>query len=284
MRLLTIIFLMFIIASCSKLPIQEVSSLEKRPFDPIRLSPGFEANNLRIDLIRQSYQQLTIDSSYYETVNIANNPLGFDLGNGLFFDLNDNLCLRLDQLMNFSPEQNFTLRQIDRPKKDKGVTTYTLDNNSLEIKGIGRRKNHILYRRSDFNDSIAFMGKKQFLYSIVTKKDTIQLRNSRRLLYEINPNDETSYSVLRRKRTIEYHQAGNRLFLGKNYAMEQTPDNYRLNVLNLRKNRIIYTIEQSDNRIWVYDRHYFGKMIELGPAALSVYHNKKLIARYELIK
>jgi len=247
------------------------------------MNPVLESNNLRIDLIRQSYQQQTIDSSYYETVNIAYNPLGFDLGNGLFFDLNDNLSLRLDQLLNFSADQNFTVKQITRPNKDKGVITFLSANNSLENIGPGRRKNRTIYQRSDFTDSIVFMGKKQLLYSIVTKNDTIQLRNSRRLLYEIHQIDGNSYQVLKRKKASEYRQVGNKLFLGKSYAIEQTSDNKRLTVLNLRKNRIIYVIEKSDNRIWIYNKHYFGNMIELGPQALSVYHNKKLIARYELI-
>ncbi len=284
MKLSSGIFLMFIIASCSKLPIHEVAQTEKRPLDSLKLSPAIEPNNLRIDLIRQSYQHMTLDSSYYETVEIAYNPLGFDLGNGLFFDLNDNLSLRLDQLLNFSTEQNFTLKQIARPKKDKGVINYIVAHDSLMINGPGRRKNRTLYRRSDFTDSIAFMGKKQLLYSIVTMNDTIQLKNSRRLLYEIKPTDEKVFQVLRRKKVSDFRQVSNKVYLGKNYAIEQTSNNSSINILNLRKNRILYTIEKSDNRIWIYNKHYFGNMIELEPHALSVYHNKKLIARYELIQ
>jgi len=275
---------MLIITSCSKLPIHEVASTEKRPLDSLTLNPAFEPNNLRIDLIRQSYQRSTVDSIYYETVKIAYNPLGFDLGNGLFFDLNDNLSLRLDQLLNFSTEQNFTVKQITRPNKHKGAITYLLANNLLEMSGPGRSKNRTVYQRSDFEDSIAFMGKRKFLYSIVTKNDTLQLRNSRRLLFEIHPTDEKSYEVFKRKKASDYRQVSNKIYLGKNYAIEQTPDNSRLNVLNLRKNRILYTIEKSGNRIWIYNRQYFGNMIEVEPHELSVYHNKKLITRYEVIQ
>ncbi len=101
------------LSSCATLSVREIKSLERVPFEPLRIEPTVEPNDLRVDVIRQTKQQMVGNTT--QAVDVPNDPLGLDLGNGLFYDLNENFSLRLDYLLDFADEEAFELKKITTP-------------------------------------------------------------------------------------------------------------------------------------------------------------------------
>jgi hypothetical protein len=103
--------------SCATLNVDEIRNLHKTAFDPLELKPGYETNNLRIDLIRKTFTE-NVSDSVTETKDTPYHPLGFDIGNGLFYDINENLCLRLDFLLGYSSDKNFEIHEAYKGKNE----------------------------------------------------------------------------------------------------------------------------------------------------------------------
>ena len=120
-NILVVILLVVFCSACSTLNITEIKNLEKKDFDSMKLKPEIEPNDLRIDIIRQTHDNRVNDSTT-ETAYTPYHPLGFDLGNGLFYDLCGNLSLRIDYLLNYSWEHDFVIERIDNPVKNKLIT------------------------------------------------------------------------------------------------------------------------------------------------------------------
>ena len=127
-------------SSCATLNISQIMNLEKTQFDSLCLIPDSEVNYLRIDLIRQTYEDVN-DSTTKDT---PYHPIGFNLGNGLFYDLNENLCLRLDYILEFSSDTNFEIQKINGPEKNRGITNYKFISDSLSVQYLPRKKKHYL--------------------------------------------------------------------------------------------------------------------------------------------
>jgi hypothetical protein len=153
-NILCVIFIL-ICSACSTLIITEIQSLNKHDFDSLILKPGIEPNELRIDVIRQTYEQNVTDSTK-ETKDSPYNPLGFDLGNGLFYDLNGNLSFKINYLLNYSSDSDFEVEIINRPSKNKGIIKYSFCNDSLRISYPPKDKIYNKFNRTRQGDSISF--------------------------------------------------------------------------------------------------------------------------------
>ena len=113
------IFIILLVYGCSiPFDITEINNIPKTKFDPVYVKYNYEIIDLRIDIIRQTETEHVNDSTT-ETVDVPYHKLGFDLGNCLFFDLNENLSLRIDKLLNFNSEGNFTLGRSYKKKRRK---------------------------------------------------------------------------------------------------------------------------------------------------------------------
>lgn len=73
--------------SCATLNTSEIEYLEKVKFKSLTLTPDWEARNLRIDLISQTSAE-DVNDSVKEKEDTPYHLIGFDLGHGLFYDLN----------------------------------------------------------------------------------------------------------------------------------------------------------------------------------------------------
>ena len=85
--LLTLPFLLLL--SCNPL---DLSTLDQDiKFEELDLKVSYELEDLRFDVIRQQTSDATSDVGDTDTEDVPYHPFGFDLGNGLFYDLNGNL-------------------------------------------------------------------------------------------------------------------------------------------------------------------------------------------------
>ncbi len=285
MKDISYIFALIVIlgGSCASLDIAEIRNHRKTEFESLRLVPGREINDLRIDLVRQTYSEHVNDS----TVNTEDTPylpLGFDLGNGLFYDLDGNLSLRIDYLLGFSPDNNFEIHEINRPEKNKGIITYRFNNDSLTISSQLIKRPHYYYHLVRSADKLSVMHKKQLRYSIIETDTSAILSGKRWKWAVINQLDENQYYLNKRKKRVNYKLIGNEIFLNKNYIVSLTNDNLTLKIIRqgILKNRVLYTIENINDKIFIYNKKYHGLKIERDSSNIRIYRDNKLLVKYEM--
>ncbi len=78
--------------------------------------PAFDIYEQRIDVIRQR-ESFALDDQCV-TEDIPYHPVGIDLGNGLFFDLNCNLSLLINKLPWVENEHEFSVEKLNRFTED----------------------------------------------------------------------------------------------------------------------------------------------------------------------
>jgi hypothetical protein len=276
--------LFVICCSCTALNVNEIENLVKAGFEPLTLKPGKETNNLRIDIIRQTYTD-NVNDSVKETKDTPYHPLGFDLGNGLFYDLNKNLTFRLDYLMDYSSESNFEIHKIRRPGKNRGMFVYRFKNDSLTVSYPPGKKAHEYYHRKVYADSISYLKRNRMLYAIV-ETDTSMIYSGKRRKWDIiHKLDENHYFVNKKSKTGNFQIVGNELYLENKFRVCLTNQNLTLEVKSggKKRNRVLYTIERSKDAIYIYNKHYAGNKIELDKYKILIYSNKTFITEYDQV-
>ena len=172
---LTIIILLF--NSCYTLNVAEIKNNDKRlPFNDMDLKMSFEVYDLRIDLLRETTTQ-TVSSregaSATETVNVPYHYLGVYLFEGVFLDLNNNLCFNVIDLIDKTYKKDFEIGQKNKLKQSAKFF-YTVKRQGNEV---------VCEYRNFLGNSVT---KVQFLDSVVriegsglkTKQD-IQVKKDR---------------------------------------------------------------------------------------------------------
>ena len=262
---------------------KEIKNLDKVEFDPLILNPDKETNNLRIDLLRQTYSDISIDS-LGENKEMPYSPLGFNLGNGLFYDLNKNISLRVDYLFGISSYENFEIRETNRPKKNKGINIYKFNNDSLTVTNIARKKARLRYYQIRNQDSIHYMYKNKLRFSIYKSDTTYILSGRRRIRNEINKIDSNSFYVNKSRKNKNYQLLGDEVLLGKTYLIALT--NNKRTVLIMRagkkRNKILYKVEKSDDALFIYNKKYAGLKIQREDSTILIYKNSKPLVQYDL--
>lgn len=270
------------LSSCSTLSVREIKSLERIPFAPLRIEPTVEPNDLRVDVIRQTEQQMV--GNTMQTVDVPNDPLGLNLGNGLFYDLNENFSLRLDYLLDFAKEEAFELKKSTTALIGSGLTVYSLVDDTLTIARPPGKKIRYQYHRSGPEDSTSFMRKSNLKYAIVQRDSGLIQRNKRRVTEGIYKQDDKNFYLQRRRKKIEYRLAGDELYLRDHYIVALTDQNRTLGIYRpTRKGKkLIRTIEKSKDKFFVYNTRFMGQKLEFSGRSLLVFKDKKLVTQYDL--
>jgi len=283
MRTLTFFFMIIIYSSCSTLNPQEIRSLKKTAFNPLQLRPGTETNDLRIDLIRQTETYNDTDSTT-ATRNVDYHPLGFDLGNGLFFDVNDNLSLRIDYLISASPDK-FNIKKTYRPQHNKKHTNYFFSNDSLLIKSEGSKKNRYIFHRSIHTDTMTYFHKNQFLYQIIVNDTSLLYGGKKRIIDGIYQSDANEYYVNNWKQNRFFSLSDNEIQLEFIYKISM-PDAETILIKRAgRKNDyLLYTLIQSEDQIFIYNKDHQGiKIVFEDQNKILLFWNSDLTTKFELV-
>ena len=270
------------VSSCATLNVSDLQNLEKVSFEPLQLRPEVEPNNLRIDLVRQT-EEFPENDTTVETINTPYHPLGFYLGNGIFYDLNKNLTLRVDYLLN-APSDSFDILQINRPEKNKRVVEYSFAADTLWVKYRPNRRPAYQYHQVDSPGRVSFVRNRRMLYAIdETDSSMVFYRGKRRWRDAIFRAGEDSFYYKTRWGKRYFEKSGDELTLGRDFQVSLADDGKAIFIKRGKKGRrLLYTIERDQDRMFIYDRRNRGKMIVFEENGILAYRNSDQLAKYEL--
>jgi hypothetical protein len=276
-----------LVGSCATINFGEINNLVKVQFDSIMLRPDRETSNLRIDVMRLTYSE-TVDESTTETKEMPYNPLGFNLGNGLFYDLNKNLSFRLDYLLGFRSENKFEIQEIFRPEKSKRIVIYTFKNDTLFLSYPTKKKTHYYHHRIINSDTASYMYKNRMMYALIENDTSVSYsdkgRNWNTYIHKL---DKDHYYLKKGKKEENYQISGNSIFLDKDFIVSLINNNTTIEIkmLTKRKSPVLWTIEKSSDEIFVYSiykKKYYSKKLECDKNSIDLYLNNKILIKYEL--
>ncbi len=276
------IIMLIVISGCARLDISGIQNLDREKFNPLHLFPVTEPNGLRIDIIRNTTRTNKSDSTITTSL-MPYHPLGFSLGNGLFYDLYGNLSLRIDYLLNFSSEASFIVEKSSRYRKSSENFTYSFVNDSASFKYRNRKKIYQKYHIIEKGDSTFYLRKNKLRYSIIKSDTSLTYKWKKRkglTIYQLN---HDRYRLNRRKRDI-FQKDGDDIFLGRSYLLRRTSDGKIVNVYKIgrSKNRLLYTLVKGDNKLYIYDKMNRGIKIEYVGKTIEISKEKKVLTKYKL--
>lgn len=274
--------LLIFLSGCATMNIQEIVNLEHNDFDTLRLCPAVEPNGLRIDLVRKNRDVYYIDSLEY-TELMPYQPLGFDLGNGIFYDLSGNLSFRVDYLLRFSSDSSF---EIEASGKKTARTIFHFDHDSLSFNRPPKTKIRQQYHRVVHGDSVFYSVKKGRDFTVVKTETDLFYMGKKRIWNGIRGVGEGRYELYRKATKGEFSLNEHEVILSRDLMIRKNPDKKKLQIFRYRRKgpKLLLTIERSEDKIFVYDKHNAGKKIELIGNTLEISNGKKMLNRFELIK
>ncbi|WP_373515223.1 hypothetical protein [Persicitalea sp.] len=269
--------------ACSTLNPKEIQNLNRVAFAPLELRPSVEPTDLRLDVIRQQTQYYI--GNDLQTMDVPDDPLGFDLGNGLFYDLNQNFSLRLDRLLDYASDEPFALRELEVPLPNQGYRTYTFASDSLMRSNSEKRRTRYLYHRVGPPDSVSYMNGNALKYVIVRRDSSLACRNKRKVKKEIFTVKEGHFTFERGRREADFVQKKNEIDLQSSYLVTLTDANKTMTIYRLnRKGRRFaqQTIIRGRDVLYVFDGKLRGQKIVFENGGISVFRNENLVVKYEL--
>ncbi|MEM1323954.1 MAG: hypothetical protein AAGG75_27080 [Bacteroidota bacterium] len=280
----TLLLAMIILSGCARLNKQEIQSLRSTKVSPLALQPSYHLDEFRLDVIRQTTEDCPNDGIRSES-DVPYHPMGFDLGNGLFFDMNRNLSFRVDQLFDINEDEDYVIevkrgRRVSyRTKKDDEVCHQR--NGFLGI------KSNQCSRSEQRSDALRVFQNGRFRYEITTDDQTMYYaRRSKKPIWSITQKDKDQYNIRwrKRKRKRHYRIEENTIVLDNHYRLvHNEPDNsiaiYRI---GWKQDFLLYTIKKGKNKIMVYNTSNRGFKIELYNNQMQVFDNQHL--QYEFKK
>jgi len=275
--------LLIFLSGCAALDYQEIIRLDSKDFDSLQLNPEIEPNGLRIDLIRKNRYVYYIDSLEY-TELVPYHPLGFDLGNGIFYDLSGNLSLRVDHLLNFSCDSSF---EIATTIKRTSRTNFRFYDDSLSYYHPPKTKIRQQYHRVVHGDSMFFHVKKERDFTVVKTESDLLFMGKKRIWNGIHYVDEGKYALYRRNKKTEFSLNENEIILNRDLRIRMTPDRKKIQVYKYKRKlyepMLLLTIERSKDKIFVYNKRNAGLKIEINGKSMEVSNGKKMLNRFELL-
>ncbi len=270
-----ILLLVLLTGSCATLDITSLRDSERIPFEPLELHPHIETTELRIDLVRQT-EEYQVNDTTKENRDTPYHPLGFDLGNGLFYDLSGNLSFRLDELLGITNRDCYSVKEISRRNQKKADRIYSFCDNELSVSYPPGRRQHELNHLVFNGKTTSVMYRSRFLYAVDFNDRTTVYRGKKRKWDTLHKSGENHYYRRKGWWRENFVLEGNRLDLNRDYILERTDKNRKIRILKpaLFATRTVLTIEKNADNLYIYDRGYSGKKIEFTGSGLIVFRNR----------
>lgn len=252
------------------------------------LEASYELNDLRLDIIRQTYEEQVNDSTT-ETHNVAYHPVGFNLGNGLFYDLNRNLSLRTDYLLSIEELEDYSIKRVDFRGNFKDITTYRAKNADEICKKwndlFGEERSHCTTVKSDERTvEVYHRGNLCYALSREESQSTFSRGNNRRLEYTIIKKEDDNYMVKLRKRDRAFVKQGNTITLDNQYIVtfNEADNSIHICLKGRKRDILLYRLVKSDKEMYVLNPRYYGYKFELNGDELVVSNSWTML--FQLIK
>ena len=229
------------------------------PEGGLQLKLSHEINDLRIDLVRQEETSMVDDIT--TTNKVDYHPVGFDLGYGLFLDLNDNLSFRSDYLLKVQGKdyqiQEIKGQKLDRLKRRFSQSGVEVCQQKKINSGDHFKKCKRLKRGNHLNE-IQVFEKNKLRYGVVTEGTgdyTFGKGGSlARGVIKIKKTTD-GFSVKRKgKRPKMYQQDNRTLLLGRKFKVIIHKSQNEISVFRpgKKKDKLIKTIKIEDNGLEVF--------------------------------
>lgn len=267
-----------LLPGCATLDKTALSELQRVPFEPLALQPSFDVYEIRLDLIREKDTPMLSDSTGTEE-ELSYRTLGFYLGNGLFYDLNNNLSLLVPDLFQIDPAANFTIEEKDRRNMQEVIYRREPETFSVEYTGLF---NWFKTAKLNITDT-TLTFERGFLrkYSLSWTDSTLRHKGlifSTRILPE--PGGFYVPSLFFRR---HFSQNGNVIDLDREYRIVEENNAillYRRNLIG--RDKLILTIVRSHSDWYIYNKRKRGLKLSFRGNELIVYENQREIKRYQL--
>ncbi len=277
--------ILLLISGCKTLDVNEIYMSKKVSFEPLELRPSVEPNFQRIDILRQQETSTAGDVTVVSDVPYAS--FGFDLGNGLFMDLNHNISFRIDTLLRILPYENFVLERFDNARKATPSSRYKFQDYTLTFENPKTGKTRTDYRIENFGDSIAYLDGDKLDFALAqTDAMTIQYtgRRSKNIIYK---SSDTEYFIKHSRRNSDYYKLSpTEIQLGDDYTLRLSANGLKMELLrNSRRGyTLLYIFEKTPDKIYVYDLAFKGKVIHYSKDRIQIQYNQHLGEIYSVKK
>ncbi len=258
-------------------------------FQQLELNPAYELEELRIDIIRR--EETTSDgdgNSSSEKVDY--HPLGFDLGNGLFYDLNGNLALRLKHLFDLDGQDDFTVKRIGNLQQNRGIETRKVSERTIcrEWRGVlGNDRSQCLDVYEE-DGLVTVTRNGRFCYQIVEEEGEVKYsrnRNGSRWTRLLEEGEKTFVEQIRERRRDVYKQEEGEVRLGRDILLQVTDAGNKIEIYRIRRYelepRLIFTLERKGEELLLKNRRRLVRRIALEGDKVTVYGRRRALFAYE---
>ncbi len=287
MKKLLFVFISLALAGCSVLKPTGVEPELRTTPAPLTTRPGYDIYNLRADIVRQ--QTTTMVNEVYMTEPMPYNKIGMRIGNGLFFDMNNNLSIDLLRMLDADESVEFTITK-----------TYYKHNGELSGRQQVHKREGGWYCIStggpssvnpekcieikSAEDSLLFTRKNRELYTITASAEQISLSRKGKTLERIRqePGGQYASGVKRTGKLFLTDSAS--VYLGSRYLVTRDEKEKEVRIYERRKksNRLIKTVVESDKQLLVTSGRRNEMRIVWNEAKLTVFEGARKLYELEL--
>jgi hypothetical protein len=295
MKTNTLFFLIaisLIFTSCYTLNVAEIRSKENKiPIETLDLRMGFEVYDLRIDLLRETTTQTVTGANgtvSSQTVNVPYHYLGVYLFDGVFLDLNNNLCFNVIDLIDKTYKKNFEVGLKNKLKQNTKFF-YTVKRQGNEVNCVyrnflGNSKTSIQFLDSGIVINGAGLQAKE---NIRVEKDRLVYGTSglfKRLSKAEIVRTKKGYKVPRFGRDLEYFQTDKKtIVLDKNGMIKNNGDKVEFIYKGILGTNNKYTLLKLKDGYIFHDKRNRGVRIKVDDNKIFVEKNGTLIKYYEVL-
>lgn len=286
--LLLVVSLLFLV-SFSPINSEHSSKSEAAIFQRLELKVAYELEELRVDIIRKEETSCDADGNS-TTEDVPYHPLGFDLGNGLFYDLNGNLALRLKHLFQWDGLNEFSLKRIGRVQSNRGIELRKVSERAIcrEWRGILGNDRSQCLDVYDRDGLVQVSRNGRFCYQIVEEEGQVKYsrnRNGRRWTRLVEEDEQTFVEQIRNRRRDVYTQEDGEVRLGRDILLKIGDSGTKVEIYRLRRYnlepRLIFTLERKGQELLLKDRRRLIRRIALEADKVTVYGRRRALFAYE---
>lgn len=264
------VLMLALIICCSCVSTSTITDAERQNFKPSVLSSGYDLTDMRIDIIRQTKDATDINGNTVKE-DVAYSPIGYKLGNGMFYDLNGNLAFLISDLFNLTKDDNYSLIDFHGKETSNYKTTFTKINNSHTIT---KPLPFPLASQTtiDFTDTL--INVKHFLSNYKIKLTDTTLTYNGTLFKTTIQKTANGFIQNSLFDKSKYIQSENTIYLDNNYEIVN-----KGNVIEIysrffsKTGSLLYKIIRSNNKIEVFHYKYKEYEIDLTENKIDIIGN-----------
>ncbi|MFA8298561.1 MAG: hypothetical protein ACEPOV_00180 [Hyphomicrobiales bacterium] len=291
-HLFTIILLALCCVSCSNLILKEIQTTKRIEFEPLYVRPDIDLSNLRIDIIRQTEtetsENVLTGEEETETKDVPYCFMGFDLGNGLFYDLNENLSFRVLDLFGLDGAE-YTIRELPDKNTIRKAWDYIYRNDTLYHKKARKDKlwySHHIKRKDNEIEFYESKRRKRPNYTFVFADSAFLRKKRNRIINEIKMEEQDHKYTKERwlARDFVYEASNDTVNLDNDFRLVYSKKDQSIKIYKGYLKYHVMTIIRSENEILFYDCYNEGYRMVYHHNFIDLYHGKFFEKRYQLIK